>query len=238
MSSIRRRVVQAISDFTNTSDRTSVRSAVRDAGISSQAISDESPGPESRPPSPPPKKRQRRATVIRRSTELDAENFILPPFVLAKQLVDNFFTYAYALYPILHEPTFREKFEATYQDSSRPTADWLSVLNLVFAFGCDYLELSLHDAFEMAQTFHDRGAELILSVCFEQSTIQIVQALFLLTGHLQSDLKMNKSWLSIGCLVRTAQGLGLNFAPSKREIHPVDQEIRKRLWWGIYSLDR
>ena len=139
---------------------------------------------------------------------------------------------------MLHEPTFRQQFKATYQHKVQRSIPWLSVLNLVFAFGCDYLELDLSEAFELARTFHRRGAELILSVCFEQSTVQIVQALFLVTAHLQSELKLNKCWLSIGCLVRTAQGLRMNADPSNWDISLVDKEIRKRLWWGIYSLDR
>lgn len=211
---------------------------IRDVVLGPDAILSADRSAELHTPSSPPKKRARRETVIRRSNELDPETFILPPFVLAKELVDYFFTYTYPLYPILHEPSFREEFAAAYRGSTQLTPAWLSILNLVFAFGCDYLDMSLKEAFELAQTFHDRGAELVLSVCFEQSTVQIVQALLLLTAHLQSDLKMNKSWLSIGCLVRTAQGLRMNQDPSNWDISLVDQEIRKRLWWAIYCVDR
>lgn len=219
-------------------DQTSVQKTVDDLAFDSEPTSDHMRASNSGSSLSSRRKRARRESVIRRSTELDPENFILPPFVLAQELVEYFFVYTYPVYPVLHEPTFRKEFKATYQDSSRPTAALLSILNLVFAFGCDYLDMSLHDASELAQTFHERGAELVLSVCFDQSTVQIVQALFLLTAHLQSNLKMNKSWVSIGCLVRTAQGLRINMDPSGWESSLVDQEIRKRLWWGIYCLDR
>ena len=75
--------------------------------------------------------------MIRASTELDPENFILPPLGLARELVDYFFKYTYPLYPVLHEPTFRKNFEATYEGSTQRTVPWLSILNLVYAFGCN-----------------------------------------------------------------------------------------------------
>ncbi|KAK4937699.1 hypothetical protein LTR10_021709 [Elasticomyces elasticus] len=224
--------------LTESKDETSVHTIVRDVVLGSNAIPSVNESVESCKVFSSPQKRARRETVIRRSNELDSDNFILPPFVLAKELLDNFFTYVHPLWPILHEPGFRKEFAAAYRDSTQLTTAWRAILNLVFAFGCDYLDMTLKEAFEMAHTFHDRGADLILSVCFEQSTVQIVQALFLLTAHLQSDLKMNKCWLSIGCLVRTAQGLRMNQDPCNWDISLVDQEIRKRLWWGIYCLDR
>lgn len=186
------------------------------------------------------RRKVRIGSVIRAQNELHRDNFVLPPHSLASNLVDLFFEHAFPLFPFVHEPTFRNRFKETYgkPDSEPIDIPWQSTLNLVFAFGCDYLDLPLQQIYDLAQTFHRRGAELILSVCFDTSTLDVIQALLLLSAHLQSNMQFNRFWSSIACIVRSAQGLGFHIDPGDWDIGHVEKEMRRRLWWGIYSLDR
>lgn len=169
---------------------------------------------------------------------MHSDNYILPTRALASNLVDLFFEHVFPLYPFVHEPTFRKRFAATYGDNPEMDVPWQSTLNLVFAFGCDYLELPPDQIYELSQLFHRRGSELILSVCFDTTTLEVIQALLLLSAHLQSTMQYNRVWTSIGCVIRSAQGLGLHMDPSAWDISTIDKEMRKRVWWGIYALDR
>lgn len=185
------------------------------------------------------RKKSRVNTVIRGLTELHPDNFILPPRSVANDLVDLFFEHAFPLYPFVHQPSFRARINKTYDNAGCDAEiPWQALMNLVFAFGCDYLDIPLSQSFEIAQTYHRRGAELILSVCFDTSTVEVVQALLLLSCHLQSNLQFNRVWTSIGSILRAAQTLGFHMDPGNWKVSHIEKELRRRLWWGIYSLDR
>lgn len=184
------------------------------------------------------KRSARTGGVIRGQNELKTDNFARPPRGLAGKLVDAFFEHVFPLYPFVHEPTFRRQFAASYDTQQQMSIPWQSSLNLIFAFGCDYLDLPLTQIYTMSQEYHRRGAELILSVCFDTSTVEVVQALLLLSGHLQSNMQFNRLWASMGCIVRTAQGLGFHVDPGNWQMSAIEKELRRRLWWGIYEMDQ
>jgi hypothetical protein len=58
-------------------------------------------------------------------------------------------------------------------------------------------------------------------------------------GHyLHASLELNHCWTVVGLAVRAAQELGLHLDPAQFTAHIVEQEIRKRVWWGCFVLDR
>lgn len=222
-------------------DQASVQIVVSDCGFSPHATSNYFQRKDLATLSNRIRRKSRIGSVIRAKNELHRDNFILPPHALASNLVDLFFEYAFPIYPFVHEPTFRKRFTTTYGNNRNSEAldiPWQSTLNLVFALGCDYLQLPLKEIYELSHTFHRRGAELILSMCFDTSTLDVIQALLLLSAHLQSTMQFNRFWSSMGCILRSAQGLGFHIDPADWEISPVEKEMRRRLWWGIYALDR
>jgi hypothetical protein len=86
--------------------------------------------------------------------------------------------------------------------------------------------------------FAGRASELIHSVAFETVTLEVLQAQLLMSIHLLTDMQLNRCWANIGSLLRAAQALGLHLDPTDWNISPLEKELRKRLWWGIYWLDR
>jgi hypothetical protein len=184
--------------------------------------------------------------VVRSTDELPDEDFQLPERSIAEMLTENFFKYVYPFFPFVDEPTFRTQLAHTYDQKhhsrdvckDRQHIPWLSLMNLVFAFGCDYVDLPLLKIQSLSRIFAGRANDLIISVCFEIGTLEVLQSLLLLSIHLLSNMQLNKCWASVGCLVRTGQGLGLHLDSSQWNITPLEKEMRKRLWWGIYCLDR
>lgn len=96
---------------------------------------------------------------------LDDDSFILPPRTLAYRLIDLFFEHVAPILPLVHEPSFRRGVEALYDDHESASIAFRSLINVVFAYGCDYLELELARTYELSQDFHDRATDLILLVC-------------------------------------------------------------------------
>jgi hypothetical protein len=184
--------------------------------------------------------------VIRSCEELSDDNYSLPGRSVAEMLVDLYFKYVDPLHPFVYEAQFRQTLAETYDrqqgqfegTKDRTKVPWLALLNLVLAFGCDYVDLPLEKTHSLSQLFGSRGNELIISVCFEIGSLEVLQALLLLSIHLLTNMQLNRCWASVGCLLRTAQGLGLHLDPTTWNIPPLEKEMRKRLWWGIYSLDR
>jgi Fungal specific transcription factor domain len=185
--------------------------------------------------------------VVRSSDELPENDFHLPERSIAEMLTDIFFKRVYTFFPYVDEATFREQFSAAYNryersgksiNRERDHVPWLSLMNLVFAFACDYVDLPVDKIQSLAKIFASRANDLIISVCFEIGTLEVLQALLLLSIHLLSSMQLNKCWASVGSLVRTGQGLGLHLDPSNWKISELEKDMRKRLWWGLFCLDR
>ncbi|KAK5462564.1 hypothetical protein LTS15_002276 [Exophiala xenobiotica] len=220
-------------------DQATMHTALGDFGLTLYAM-----GMASKPADPGSRsdvfrKKSRINSVIRGLSELHPDNFNLPPGALANRLVDLFFEHVHPLYPFVHRPSFMQRLNETYSGVQRDIdVPWQATLNLVFAFGSDYLDLTLAETYATGQCFLQHATELILSVCFDTSTLEVVQALLMLSCHLQSNMQYQRVWTSIGTLYRVAQSLGLHMDPGSWRISPIEKELRRRIWWGIYSLDR
>jgi len=183
--------------------------------------------------------------VIRTYEELAEDNFLLPQLNIATKLVDGFFRYGSLYAPYVPEAQFRENMSTYYRERqkyprpvNKPQVVWLALMNLVLAYGCDYIDLPLSKLYTLSQMFSRRASELIHSVASRTVTLEVLQAQILLTIHLLTDMQLNRCWAYVGSLLREAQALGLHLDPTDWNIPPLEKELRKRLWWGIYWLDR
>lgn len=182
--------------------------------------------------------RDAEADIRNENFPLDDDSFVLPARPLAYRLVDLFFENVSPILPLVHEPSFRKELDAFYDNHKSASIAFRSLVNVIFAYGCDHLALDLTRTYELAQDFHERATDLILLVCYELASLEVVQALLLVTLHLNSSMQFHRMWINTGLLVRTAQALNLHLDPSDWSISMVEKELRKRLWWSIYSLDR
>ncbi|KAF2461172.1 fungal-specific transcription factor domain-containing protein [Lineolata rhizophorae] len=216
----------------------SIHSALADFGL---APSDASKRQRQSSPDPAPDSSLPEGTphfTAGNSNEPSADRHILPPKALANRLADLFFEHTAPELPVVHEPTFRRMFSLVYERNNKPSISFQALLNAVFAFGCDNLDLSLSQIYELSQMFHRRATGLIISVCYDIATFEVVQAFLLVTLHLNSNMQFNRMWTNTGLLVRMSQALGLHLDPSHWDISTVEKELRKRIWWSIHALDR
>jgi hypothetical protein len=169
----------------------------------------------------------------------------LPPKQLADSLLDAYFARVHRLYPFVHEQTFRLEYERVYlrQDSEgladcRPVS--IALLFMVFAHGAEFCKSTSDiEAVGLAAGFVDRAKRIVFAQIFRQESLELVQSLLLMCQYLQSTLELNQCWSLVGLMIRTAISLGLHFNPTATEdLTTIDKEVRKRVWWGCFMVDR
>lgn len=172
-------------------------------------------------------------------------SYDLPPKHLADSLLDAYFARVHRLYPFVHEQTFRLDYERIYlrQDpeslaESRPVS--IALLYMVFAHGAEFCKsLSETEAVGMAADFVDKAKRIVFAQMFRQESLELVQSLLLMCQYLQSTLELNQCWSLVGLMTRTAISLGLHFNPPASEsLTTIEREVRKRVWFGCFMIDR
>ncbi|OAP55185.1 hypothetical protein AYL99_10885 [Fonsecaea erecta] len=193
--------------------------------------------------SPPVSSVQRLARYVS-GRELD-DCLALPQRYVADRLVNAYFTYIDTILPFIHEPSFRAKYDRTWQPyaenaGSEDVRDlsWLALLNLVFAFGSEYADSSQRGPGCLSSSrFFKRSTTILFSQVFHSANLETIQTLLLTSHYLQGTNNLNKCWSVVGLCIRLAHGMGLHLDPSRWHISHVEQEFRRRLWWGCYVVD-
>jgi hypothetical protein len=165
----------------------------------------------------------------------------LPERHLADNLVDEYFNRIHYLYPFLHEGSFRAEYENMWtcpeQAPHRPS--WSALLNVIFAFGCESGDdIAANKVTETVSPFMDRARTIVLSQVFKRGDLELIQAFLLLCYYLQGTLDLNECWNLVGLMIRTAVSIGLHLNPDSLGVSSVEKEVRKRVWWGCFTLDR
>jgi hypothetical protein len=143
-------------------------------------------------------------------------------------------------FPILHWPTFQNEVDNIYtarsfQGTSR---EWIGLFFAVLA--CGTLQtptnsLSSLTGAKFGAMYFEIATQALTPWPHEFTTIHAKTSLLLSIFATESNMKTAGSvWL--GSAARIAQSLGLH---TETESWPVvDGEMRRRLWWSIYTWDR
>jgi hypothetical protein len=176
------------------------------------------------------------------STTTDTSKAIfyqLPERRLADTLVDGYFDRVHPLYPFLHEGSFRAEYENMWNCRTPLPPSWYALLNIVCALGCEFCDAIPEGSLTMTVTpFVDRSREIILSHIYRKGNLEFVQALLLMCHYLQGTLELNECWNLVGLMIRTAVSIGLQLNPENLPLTTVEKEVRKRVWWGCFIIDR
>lgn len=167
----------------------------------------------------------------------------VPQRMVAKALLDRYFHAVHPVWPFLIEETTRHQFDLTWSSDDPPCPMWMAQLNLVFALACQYYDSEagapLPDVYDVGKQCYLRAHGFILAHAFNTCNVQMVQTLLLVAQYQQGTLRSNECWLTTGHVTRMALGLGFHTSPpTSSGLQPLEIELRKRLWWGCFSLDR
>jgi hypothetical protein len=170
--------------------------------------------------------------------------FGLPHRFVADRLVDAYFKFRHPMNAYLHEETFRRRYARLWlseelggEGATDNNLAWFGLVDLVFAFGSDYIQVTGRTSVDRVRLFK-RAQTLIFSGLLQASSIELVQALLLMGQYLHGSLELNNCWTVVGLAIRMAQGLGLHLDAGSFTSDIIEQEIRKRVWWSCFIIDR
>ncbi|KAF9249531.1 transcriptional regulator family: Fungal Specific TF [Penicillium roqueforti] len=185
--------------------------------------------------------------------EHDAENrpnllAKLPPTEYCNQLKDLYFHSIAPLFPILHSPTFHERYHQFSKDPDQVSLAWLALLFTILGTAVLALENDslLLKTLSRKHTPWDRVTELseryytAAMKCLEadrylwRHNISTLQALLnLIYGIHHSH---GQTWTLLGLVHHLALSIGCHVDPATFSLDIVETEERRRCWLGLTML--
>lgn len=147
--------------------------------------------------------------------------------------VDAYFYHFHTAYPIIHEATFRAQFSEIIP---KPKGDaWHLLFMTILTIGAWCID---HRNANQGSHGLLTSAEMASKTnLFGGGSLLMVQALALLSLHLQRLNRPNIAWVYLGAAVRMAISLGLHRELPEWSISLHDREMRRRVWWCLYMFD-
>ncbi|TPX09852.1 uncharacterized protein E0L32_008874 [Thyridium curvatum] len=168
---------------------------------------------------------------------------LLPEREATDRLVDVYVKTFESYYKIIHVPTFRKEYAALWDPdpvvSSSGPPTFLAQLLSVCAIGSGLDGASASQSQTARQWIEAVRLWLFKQDPRTQMTLGHMQAhlLMLVAGDVHW-IKIDRSWVSSGMLVRNAISAGLHREPSDfTRVSPFHAELRRRLWYSILEFD-
>ncbi|QMW36524.1 hypothetical protein G4B84_012053, partial [Aspergillus flavus NRRL3357] len=189
-------------------------------------------------------------------THAHLDGSLLPPRDLADHLLGCFWDRVYCLYPFFDRSSVQDAYEGLWvsdtkdnkpselniglggrSDSGRQSPVFICALNIMFALGCHFADLSVPDRNAIAHTFFLRAKQNIGLDLLEIRTFGAVQTLLLASLYLQSIPDSHKSCDLVGVACRIAQGLGFHETQPDSFKDPLEMEVQRRTWHGCVMMN-
>ena len=164
---------------------------------------------------------------------------------LVDYLIDVYFTRVHMYSPIINKTQFLEQY---YYHTPTPPDKYLLYSITLIGLAIYSPEVKGSHQFtltkeEILETYQDLKVKIhkLLSILYKRSMISTVQTLMLMSmfvGHDNDDDEDTGHWFITGMAIRMAQDLGLHRDCSKWDIPDYEIELRKRLWYTAYMMDR
>jgi hypothetical protein len=167
------------------------------------------------------------AAHARHLTASEAPNFEI--------LIRAFFEHIYPDFPVLHEPSFREAYNAWLVNPKNADPAWLCSFVSVLLLARRVARIPFPE--DQERTWWER-ARALLPVVFLTSSIGAVQALLLAAVHLHNTNHRDACWTLTGTAIRIAHAVGLHQDKVSTGQTPLARERRKVLWWTLYAFEQ
>lgn len=157
-----------------------------------------------------------------------------PSASLAKTLFAVFFERLHVRWPILDRRLFNLAFEKQWDQEALPVVQ-RSILHLIYAISARFLQLMKRKC-DVDPERHFAAAIAPMDYILEQHNLATVQFLAMLAIYGQRSPYGAGSWSQIRYATTLCIELGMHRRQNAQE-HP-DHEIRRRVFWACYCLDR
>jgi len=161
----------------------------------------------------------------------------LPPKQATDKLLHTYYASIHVMTPIVHWPTFQSDVDRLYtsNDLRQVPSPWLAMFFTVLAVGSLFSSDTVPDRMVKAGEYMDISRGL-MDPWANDFVMDDVRGLFLLAVALYEMNLKSAAWKWLGKAIRCAQDLDLHMEMGVRS--RVDADMRRRVWWAIYILDR
>ncbi|KAJ5984159.1 hypothetical protein N7481_006258 [Penicillium waksmanii] len=176
-------------------------------------------------------------------------NFPLPSYETAMELVAIYFDFSMVTYRFLHRGSVEKWVKQVYENrtsvANLPTGNMVArtaIVLMIFAVG------TVHKAPEIqedGQSLSERwfaASKYISSLESGPPRLETIQTRLIQCLYLLSSSRANECWYSFGTALQVVTALGLHrkcaVNPSKKGGSCYELEIRKRIFWSVYVLDK
>lgn len=162
---------------------------------------------------------------------------MLPPRQATDHLLRSYYAAVHTMFPIIHWPSFQRLVDEVYgpnemrQISPAARASFFAVLTAGALFSSD----TETDRFYKPTEFAEEAMRQI-DPWNNEPSLDGARACLLLAICLNEMNLKSSAWVWTGLAIRVGQDLGLYLESSAWSM--VEGEIRKRLWWTMYIMDR
>ncbi|KAL4970649.1 putative C6 transcription factor [Aspergillus stella-maris] len=149
-------------------------------------------------------------------------------------LVDAFFHHVYRAYPFIDEERVRRALAVRAPDYWDTDS---MILYIIMAIGYTSLQRSGKAPPSITTGFDIPYAD-IMQRCIMDESIDSIQILVLLALYSLFDPHGPSTWSIVGIITRQAMAQGLTRPTTGEDLPPKTVELRRRLFWSIFGLDR
>ncbi|KAK9389569.1 fungal-specific transcription factor domain-containing protein [Lipomyces mesembrius] len=160
----------------------------------------------------------------------------------------RYFEFFDPIYHVLHRPAFEDEYASFWRNPEITDIVWIGMLMCILAIALQSFRQG-----EAPPSYLGRELDTWLrwqkaaEVCLVEGnfmlkgSIVIIRTLMLwLMSETRRALNgnwMDKTWVSVGIIIRIAQSMGLHRDPKWFNISPYEAEIRRQIWCTVTSLD-
>lgn len=163
----------------------------------------------------------------------------LPPRFAATPLIQHYLNNIFTLLPLFEEASLYASLDAVYHLDDIATAFDHWNVRMVLAIACLSQSEQRGDGLYSDAVGHVNAALVHAEEVLHPGFISSIQCLLLLVEYATMDPHHFDSWTLIGAASRAMVDLGIHQDPSRST--PMNRsklEIRRRVYWCVYALDR
>lgn len=157
--------------------------------------------------------------------------------------IEAFFCHVHPSFLIFHRPTFQSVYEEIWRTVGMPSdnhgthvsASWLCCLYMVYVLGSQSISQK-EQSLEFQRSYYDEAKDL--PQLLTRLSLPNVSALMLLSLYSDHTNDQTSAWTFQGIACRLAVALGMHRKNISAAFHPITRELRKRVWWTLYTYEQ
>ncbi|KAK9241187.1 fungal-specific transcription factor domain-containing protein [Lipomyces kononenkoae] len=163
-------------------------------------------------------------------------------------LVYRYFEVFDPIYHVLHKPTFENEYASFWRHPEKADIVWIGMLLCILTIALQSFRLGGAPSSYLGRESDTwLGWQKAAEVCLVEGNFMLKGSIMIirtLTLWLMSETRttlngnwMDRTWVSVGMIIRIAQSMGLHRDPKWFNISPYESEIRRQMWCVVTSLD-